>query len=548
MGQNFKKGGLKKSILLACFSASHAMAQSPPSAATPPPVLPSAPAMAAASSPRFAIRGFSVKGDNPLGEGVTSQVLAPFLRSDATIDVLQKATQALETALRDKGFGLHRVVLPPQEVGDTVSLEIVKFALNRVKVEGNTRSTEANVRASLPELQAGGTPNFKRLAVQTAIANDNPGKQVTVSLKESDQTDKIDATVLVKDSRPWTFGISASNTGSASSGRDRVTFSGGHSNLFDRDHQLIAAYTTSLERIKDVKQLGLSYRVPLYAAGGVVGASYTQSDVLGNFGAFTSTGAGRTMGLNYTQHLPPNGGQRSYVSLGLDDKLFNAAFINGFVVPGQLDRRSRPLVLGYTSRTESDAAFSSYNVELAVNVRSGSGNKLTSYKSEDARISTAAWKALRGGVNYMAPIASNWLWAIRGQAQVSGDALISGEQFGLGGVASVRGAADRVLVGDSGLSSTLEATTPELGKGFRAVGFIDAGWVSNHNTAGSAKLSSDTLASVGLGLRYAHSVSGLALSADYGRIVAGSSAPSTTNPGAPQKGSDKLHVNLSIRF
>ena len=56
------------------------------------------------------------------------RVLAPFLRSDATMDTLQKATVALETALRDKGFGLHRVALPPQEVGDTVTLNIVKFS------------------------------------------------------------------------------------------------------------------------------------------------------------------------------------------------------------------------------------------------------------------------------------------------------------------------------------------------------------------------------------------------------------------------------------
>jgi hypothetical protein len=39
----------------------------------------------------------------------------PVPAHDATIETLQKATAALEEALKERGFGLHRVVLPPQE-------------------------------------------------------------------------------------------------------------------------------------------------------------------------------------------------------------------------------------------------------------------------------------------------------------------------------------------------------------------------------------------------------------------------------------------------
>jgi len=109
------------------------------------------PAMpAAAAAPVFAIKGFKVTGDNPLGDGETSRVLAPFLRADATMDTLQKATATLEAALRDRGFGLHRVALPPQEVGDQVTLNIVKFTIGKVAIEGRSIYDEANIRRSLP--------------------------------------------------------------------------------------------------------------------------------------------------------------------------------------------------------------------------------------------------------------------------------------------------------------------------------------------------------------------------------------------------------------
>jgi hypothetical protein len=38
------------------------------------------------------------------------------------------------------------------------------------------------------------------------------------------------------------------------------------------------------------------------------------------------------------------------------------------------------------------------------------------------------------------------------------------------------------------------------------------------------------------------------ISADYGVIISGSRLPLVNNSSAPQKGSDKLHVNLSVRF
>ena len=290
------------------------------------------PGMTSAASPVFQIRGFNITGENPLPDGETTRILAPFLRTDATLDTLQKATQALEAALRDKGFALHRVALPPQEIGATVTLNVVKFVIGKVTIEGNNEYSEENIRASLPELKEGSAPNFRTWSVQTAIANESQGKQVQVGLKEADEADQINARVVVKEAKPWNFSLGLSNTGSDSTGNDRFTVSGSHANLFGLDHSFTGAYTTSLERPSDVKQLGLNYRLPLYKLGGVLGLSFTRSDVVGNFGTFTSTGAGRTAGINYNHYLPPDGGYRSYFGIALDDKLFNATLINGVAV------------------------------------------------------------------------------------------------------------------------------------------------------------------------------------------------------------------------
>lgn len=503
---------------------------------------------ATGATAQFPIRGFELQGDLPLSSDETTLVLAPFIRTDGNLSTLQQAGAALEAALKAKGYALHRVTLPPQEVGDKVRFNVIKFVIGKVTIETQGERSESNVRSSVPALREGEAPNFQTLATQTAIANESPSKQLQVSLKESDEPEKIDVKLLVKASNPFTFSSSIANTGSDATGNDRLVLVGGHSNLFDRDHQFSFAYTSSLERTENVKQLGLNYRIPLYAQGGVLALSYTSSDVVGNFGSFKSSGAGETYGLGYSHYLAPAGGRRSYLSLALDEKLFNVSKINSIPVPGQAVRGSRPLTLGYAAKTDADRSVASYSVDFASNLDGSAGNTLRAYQTEDARIQTVHWSAVHASGSYLEALESGWLWSVRGQMQYSGDALLSGEQFGIGGANSVRGAAERVLSGDSGAAFALELTTPELRTGLRLIGFADAGWLSSNNTSASTtgKAASDQLASAGVGLRY--SLGWLNLAADWGHIVTGANRTPASSALIPKAGDTKLHLNLTARF
>ena len=85
-----------------------------------------------------------------------------------------------------------------------------------------------------------------------------------------------------------------------------------------------------------------------------------------------------------------------------------------------------------------------YSLDLASNLAFSSGNDLPSYKSEDPRVSTVRYHVLRVNASMLQPLFDRkWLWSLRGQVQYTPHALISGEQFGLGGASSVRADTDR---------------------------------------------------------------------------------------------------------
>jgi hemolysin activation/secretion protein len=340
-------------------------------------------------------------------------------------------------------------------------------------------------------------------------------------------------------------GAELSNGGTPETGRDRITLTASHNNLFNGDHQLVTAYTTSLAHGNDVRQVGVAYSAPLPAQGAVASASYTRSDVVGQFGAFSSTGAGHVLQLSYTLHRPPRGEVQGRWIASAEDRLFRGTQIDGVAVG--TDRRSVPLSLGYALRYLSPARAWNVQAEVAHNTGWGSGNDRADYQSEYAGIRNVRWTALRAGFGWLERLPRDWSLSLRGALQYTSQALIAGEQFGLGGQGSVRGTAtERPIAGDRGVSGSVELLTPTLREAWQGVFFLDAGWIGNADADGVQRIGSDRLVGAGLGLRYASGP--LQAAAEYGRLVVGSRMPLALNPSAPQRGDDRLYVNVGVQF
>jgi hemolysin activation/secretion protein len=488
---------------------------------------------------RFTIESFVIEGDNPLSAEEGREVLAPFLGDHEGIAGLQAAAETLEFYLIENEFSFHRVILPPQTLTDgIVRLDVVAFKIGKIDIDGNEHFSDENILRSLPALEIGEAPKTNQIAQQRLHANDHPSKQIEVRFKESDVERSLDADITVRDSRPLNVFFTLNNTGTSETGRLRSTLGLQHSDLFGRDHIARFSYTTSPEDLRAVKQFGAFYSVPLYQLNSDVSAFYVNSNVDSGLvgGAFDVSGAGRFAGFTYNQRLSRHGSYRHSVGVSLEDKLFeNDIIFQG--IPIGTDVRSRPLQATYQGSHQSKGRNLNFYLSYAHNIPRGSNNDDLSYTL--ARFGADPnWGALRFGGSGDASLPANWLMSARVDGQYAGEPLIPGEQFGIGGLFSVRGYEEREAAGDSGVFASAEAWAPSLPLDVRLLGFMDYGYVNNDQPLPGERTSADLL-SAGIGLRWAWR-SNANLSVDVAHAF--SSGILT------EAGDNKIHFNLLLRY
>jgi len=500
------------------------------------------------------VRQFALEGANPLSEQEAQSILAPHLGRHTSLATIEAAANALETAMRGRGYSFHRVIVPAQRPADgVVKLQILQFQVAEVTVSGNQYFTSENVLRAVPALQPGTAPDLRELSRQLSLANEHPAKRLTINIKESRTPNALDAEVKVLDvpSQQTFIALTGGtndvdNTINRNTGYTRLTLGHQQSNLFDRDHALTLTYTTSPDHIDDVMQVGAFYWLPLYGYNTALRAFWSRSDVdSGSVGvggqSFDVSGRGEFYGLSATYALPKLGSMSHNVMLGIEDRYFKSTVGAAGALIQSPAVSSRPVSLRYTARAEQPEYGIGGFIEYVANVDGGRANDDVSYNNARAGASRH-WDAFRFGLDANYSFGSGWSLVGRLRGQEASEPLIPGEQFGIGGVASVRGLREREMSGDKGAFINLELHTPAW-NGILPFFFYDAGW-RKHVTPVAGLPSSDSASSIGVGARWTWEKR-LEVSATVATVLNGVSlgtAPATDS------GHTKLNFSVFYRF
>jgi hemolysin activation/secretion protein len=490
---------------------------------------------------RFAVDGYRVSGNRLVSDARIAAAVAPFIGADRDFEDIQKAVSAIRAAYAEKGYRGVSVALPEQELDSGhVRIVVTEVTLEKVEVAGNRYFDGERIRASFPMLVEGQPLNFDNLGRALDVINENPALKLAVELSNGSAAATRVARIAVTDDDPRDYFVGVDNSGTAATGKHRVTAGVRHADLAGLGHVLTAQYTVSAEKPSDVSFWGLGYRWPLPGEGMTLdlyaGRSKANSGTVANL--FDVSGKGTLGGLKLTRQLDRAGALRQRVSAGLDYRAFGNS-----VVPIGGDGRS--IVPDYTVHPFVASYSADYgNASGGISLSRGfpGGAKADNATLALARVGADAYyTVLRLVGSYFQPLAAGWSMSVGAESQQTRDALVPGEQFGLGGARSVRGFDERQLAGDSGHRVSLEFYTPQGEYGdlrFKGLGFLDWGEL-RRNDVQAGEAARESVAAWGLGLRVGLTKQ-LALSFDAAHVLRGiASRPA---------GGGRVHLSLQFTF
>jgi len=504
-------------------------------------------------APRFEIRGFAVQGNTLIPQSDLGKLLAPFAGKDRDFGDVQRALEALQDAYAQRGYNAVRVSIPEQDIrAGQVRLQVLEAKIRQVRVQDNRFFNEKNVRAGLPSLKEGAAPHVRALSQDALLSNENPAKQVSVSLEAAEEPGKVDATVRVTDEKPSRVSVFADNTGTPQTGNLRTGLGYQNANVFDADNVVSAQAITSPGHVSDVKIFGAGYRAPVYRWGGFFDALAGYSSV--NSGAvnvgtgfdLNVSGKGRIYGLRYTQLLGRIDAYEHRLALGWDYRAYGNNVTSAIDpnIPLVDDILVRPLSLTYMGRLSQVGRDLALNASFAHNLSGGNSGNQVDFDSQRPG-ATANYRIFRASLAYSEQLPGDFLARAAISLQHTSDLLVPGEQFGMGGADSVRGYYEREAANDKGQRYSLEAYGPDfgarLGKDWRvrALLFTDAARGKDNLPARDQTNPDSKLGSFGLGVR-ANQGKSFAVRLDAARV--------TQDIPTRKSGESRVHFALAYSF
>jgi hemolysin activation/secretion protein len=461
--------------------------------------------------PRFDINRFEVAGNTLLPPSELEHVFAPYTGQNKDFGDIQRALESLEAAYRDRGYGVVQVVLPEQDITQgVVQFRVLQSRVGRVLIEGNTHFDNQNIRRSLPTVKEGEAPNSKDIARNLQLVGEHPLKQTSVLLRSGAAEDQVDVNIKVTDDRPWRGFLTLDNTGTSETGNARLGLGLQHSNLFNRDHTLTAQCVTSPTDPDRVAIYGAGYRIPFYGLDSSLDliAGYSDVDSGTVQGLFNVSGRGTIGIVRWSYILPKWEDTEQKVSFGLDYRAFQNQVQfkgSGSIVP---DVTIHPVSLNYSGLWRGAASELSFYGSFSRNIPGGTDGREEDWRAGAGSRQTVVddYKIFRYGFIYVGQFRKEWQMRIGFSGQYTKDALVSGEQYGIGGPDTVRGYLLRELAKDEGNATQFELYTPDLARRvglsdsfrIRFLAFYDYGTVENNDTQPADK---DSIASAGVGLR-----------------------------------------------
>jgi hemolysin activation/secretion protein len=461
-----------------------------------------------------------VEGSSVFSAADLSAVVAPFENRSLGAEELSRARDAVSKLYHDNGYITSGAVLPDQEVdAGVIVLQVIEGRLVDIEIEGTRSFRESFFHNRLH--WAGRQPvSILRIEEALQLLQQHPLiDRVSARLVPGEQLGESRLELVVDEALPARLEIGASNYRSPSVGEYAGELNAGLANILGVADELALDFDIT-EGLTDVN---VSYSVPVNRFDTLVSIHFRDSEgevVLSDFNSLDIESEARTFGFAIEQPLLRSFGRELRVGLigelrksktKILGKKFCTIAGEATSVPGGSN-----VIVDAPDCHPRVAALRIFQQYIASGQRSALAARSSFTVGLDtlgatrnsSMVADGQFIAWLGQLQYVYRLPSSLLDSQlvgRLDGQLASDPLLSIEKFAIGGARTVRGYRENQLVRDNGVVASLEVRIPVY-RGSRVplhlflVPFADVG--HGWDESGPAKLETDTVASLGIGLSF----------------------------------------------
>ncbi|MEH2169154.1 MAG: ShlB/FhaC/HecB family hemolysin secretion/activation protein [Nostoc sp.] len=455
------------------------------------------------------VERFEVIGSTVFSAKELAQATAEFTKRPISQTELFQARSKITELYVKNGYITSGALIPPQTIqSGVVKIQVVEGKLEDIQVTGTRRLNRNYIRSRLA-IATSPPLNRQRLLEALQLLQLNPLiKNVTAELSAGSQTGTSLLEVKISEAKTFSGQIVLDNGRSPSVGSFRRGLRLNEANLLGLGDGLSLGYTNT----DGSNSFDASYTLPLNPRNGTVSFNYgiTSSHVIEPpFDFLDIDSASRYYELTFRQPIIQTPTQEFALGLTASRRESDiSSFLQREGVPASelspgADEEGRTRVSAlrffqeWTSRNSREVIALRSQFSLGIDVLNATVNQ----DAPDSRF--FAWQGQAQWARLLAP---ETLLLLRLNTQLASRALLPIEQFGLGGQDSIRGYRQDYLLTDNGTFVSGEVQVPilrlpQINSTLQVVPFVDfgVGW----NSSGRNNPDPNTLASVGLGLRWA---------------------------------------------
>lgn len=503
---------------------------------TPPTVLPRReappPAMVSPGQATVTVSRFQFVGNTLLGEAQLAAAVAPYLSRPLTFVELQQAANAVAEAYREAGW-IVRAYLPKQGIeGGVVTIQIVEAVFGKTQLQGlqPERVQASRLIDIVHSAQVPGQPvHADQIDRALLLMDDLPGISVVGHLVEGQREGETDLGLSVTDEALITGNVTLDNTGSRSTGADRLSANVSVNSPTRRGD----AWIVNLLKTQGSEYQRTAYSVPLGNRGFRAGVHYSHLNygLIGDFASLAASGTAKTAGLDLSYPLVRSQLRNLNVAVSYDKKTFDNM---ANATASSYDIKAYTLSLN-GNQFDNWGGGGANAATLAVTL----GEKSTDSSYSKLNLSLSRQQTLREDLSLF--VAASW--------QVASKNLDSSEKIYLGGAGGVRAYPSNEGGGSEGRTLTAELRH-RLADRWSMTGFYDYGWavVNPHPVATPASPGNYNLQGYGVSLAW-QGPGGLEVKATAAQRI--NTNPLQTTQGMDTDGSHKalrMWVNTSVAF